>query len=141
MEWVNNLVDYGIIGFLILLCFFVVMFAVERMLFYKSIKSDSYESRKELELDLQKNLSSIGTVASNSPYIGLLGTVMGIMLTFYNVGTSTKVDTGKIMVNLSLSLKATAAGLVVAIISVVIYNALSVATKKKLTRWDISHEG
>lgn len=141
MEWVNNLVDYGIIGFLILLCFFVVMFAVERMLFYKSIKSDSYESRKELELDLQKNLSFIGTVASNSPYIGLLGTVMGIMLTFYNVGTSTKVDTGKIMVNLSLSLKATAAGLVVAIISVVIYNALSVATKKKLTRWDISHEG
>lgn len=141
MEWVNNLVDYGIIGFLILLCFFVVMFAVERMLFYKSIKSDSYESRKELELDLQKNLSSIGTVASNSPYIGLLGTVMGIMLTFYNVGTSTKVDTGKIMVNLSLSLKATAAGLVVAIISVVIYNALSVATKKKLTMWDISHEG
>lgn len=141
MEWVNNLVDYGIIGFLILLCFFVVMFAVERMLFYKSIKSDSYESRKELELDLQKNLSFIGTVASNSPYIGLLGTVMGIMLTFYNVGTSTKVDTGKIMVNLSLSLKATAAGLVVAIISVVIYNALSVATKKKLTMWDISHEG
>ncbi|MCD8553574.1 TonB-system energizer ExbB [Seleniivibrio sp.] len=141
MEWVNNLVDYGIIGFLIVLCFVVVMLSVERILFFRSVKTDSYKSRKELELDLQKNLPFIGTVASNSPYIGLLGTVLGIMMTFYNVGTSTKIDTGRIMVNLSLALKATAVGLVVAIIAVVLYNALSGTTKKMLTRWDISNEG
>ncbi|MGE4267202.1 MAG: TonB-system energizer ExbB [Deferribacterales bacterium] len=141
MEWVNNLVDYGIIGFLVVLCFVVVMLSVERILFYRSVRTDSYKSRKELELDLQKNLPFIGTVASNSPYIGLLGTVLGIMMTFYNVGTSTKIDTGKIMVNLSLALKATAVGLVVAIIAVVLYNTLSGTTKKMLTRWDISNEG
>ncbi len=139
MEWLGNLVDYGVTGLLALLCFLVVMLAAERLLHYKKVKTADFGSKKALELDLSRNLHFIGTVASNAPYIGLLGTVLGIMLTFYNIGVTASVDTGQIMINLSLALKATAVGLVVAIVAVVLYNALTKRAKTMVTRWEISH--
>jgi biopolymer transport protein ExbB len=45
------------------------------------------------------------------------------------------------MVSLSLALKATAVGLVVAIVAVVLYNTLSGTARKILMRWDIDNEG
>lgn len=141
MDWLKELIDYGVIGFLILMCFIAVMLAVERYLVYRRINPAEYKSKNELELNLLKNLQFIGTVASNAPYIGLLGTVLGIMLTFYNVGAENNIDTGRIMIDLSLALKATAVGLVVAIIAVVLYNTLSGAAKKILIKWDIENEG
>jgi biopolymer transport protein ExbB len=141
MEWLSNLIDYGVIGLLIVLCFVAVTLAVERALFYKKTDPASYKSRKELELALSKNLPFIGTVASNAPYIGLLGTVLGIMLTFYKVGVTSKIEAGEIMVSLSLALKATAVGLVVAIVAVVLFNALNGSARKMLIRWDIHNEG
>ncbi|WP_303851280.1 TonB-system energizer ExbB [Seleniivibrio woodruffii] len=141
MEWLSNLIDYGVIGLLIVLCFVAVMLAVERALFYKKTDPSAYKSRKELELALSKNLPFIGTVASNAPYIGLLGTVLGIMLTFYKVGVTGNIEAGEIMVSLSLALKATAVGLVVAIVAVVLFNALNGSARKMLIRWDIHNEG
>jgi biopolymer transport protein ExbB len=73
-------------------------------------------------------------------YVGLLGTVLGIMLTFYNLGLDTSIDTGKIMIGLALALKATAAGLIVALISVVLYNALLRKAKVLILEWEIAHE-
>jgi len=141
MGWLADLIDYGVIGFLIFLCFIAVMLGVERALSFRKTDPSLYKSRKELELVLMKNLPFIGTVASNAPYIGLLGTVLGIMLTFYNVGVTNNIETGKIMVSLSLALKATAVGLVVAIVAVVLYNTLSGTARKILMRWDIDNEG
>lgn len=141
MNWLNSFIDYGIIGFLILLCVVSVALAVERFLVYSKIDPSAFVSRKELELVLIKNLRFIGTVAGNAPYIGLLGTVLGIMLTFYNIGLTDKIETGQIMVNLSLALKATAVGLVVAIVSVVLYNWLNGNVRKILMLWDINNEG
>ena len=66
----------------------------------------------------------IGTIAGNTPYVGLLGTVLGIMMTFHTISTSSHMETEAIMVGLSLALKATAIGLVVAIIAVALYNLL-----------------
>jgi biopolymer transport protein ExbB len=66
----------------------------------------------------------IGTIAANAPYIGLLGTVLGIMLTFHAMGTSETMAIATIMVGLSLALKATAAGLIVTIPCVVMNNVL-----------------
>ena len=83
------------------------------------------KTKKALDIALTKHLTIIGTIASNSPYIGLLGTVLAIMLTFMTMGNAGDIDASKIMESLALALKATAAGLVVAIISMVFYNILS----------------
>ena len=72
---------------------------------------------------MTKHLTIIGTIASNSPYIGLLGTVLAIMLTFMTMGNG-DIEASKIMSSLALALKATAVGLVVAIVSQVFYNIL-----------------
>ena len=72
----------------------------------------------------QSKLHIIATIGSNAPYIGLLGTVLGIMLTFYTIGKEGLIDTSKIMTGLALALKATAIGLVVAIPSITFYNFL-----------------
>ena len=141
MEWLGSAIDYGVIGLLAVLSFIVVMIAVERWLCFRGIDPAQHPSRKRLELLLSRNLSIIGTVASNAPYIGLLGTVLGIMLTFYNIGKTDNIDTAQIMVSLALALKATAAGLVVAIVAVVLYNFLSRARRTILMKWDIHHEG
>ena len=82
----------------------------------------------------------IGTIAGNTPYVGLLGTVLGIMMTFHTISTSSHMETEAIMVGLSLALKATAIGLVVAIIAVALYNLLVRKTKDILLQWDIRHE-
>lgn len=141
MQWIASAIDYGVIGLLGLLSFFVIMIAVERWLFFRKVDPAAHTSRKRLELLLSRNLAFIGTVASNAPYIGLLGTVLGIMLTFYNIGAIDNIDTAQIMVSLALALKATAAGLVVAIVAVVIYNSLSRMRRNILLEWDICHEG
>ena len=84
-------------------------------------------------------MSVIASVGSNAPYLGLLGTVLGIMLTFYNMGQDAAMDTGRIMTGLALALKSTAVGLVVALIAVVIYNALLRKVKVLMLQWEIAN--
>ena len=125
IETLKHLVDYGVIALLVIMSFVTVFFFIERVLFYKKIDVKSYKTKKALDIALTKHLTIIGTIASNSPYIGLLGTVLAIMLTFMTMGNAGDIDASKIMESLALALKATAAGLVVAIISMVFYNILS----------------
>jgi biopolymer transport protein ExbB len=139
MQWLANIIDYGVIGLLGVLCFTAVMLAAERWLTYRKIDLTGCVSKKELELTLMGKLHIIGSIASNAPYIGLLGTVLGIMLTFYNIGVTSNIDSGEIMVNLSLALKATAVGLIVAIVAVVLYNSLNKSARTLLIRWEIQN--
>lgn len=124
IETLQHLVDYGVIVLLVVMSFIAVFFFIERIIFYKNINIKSYKNKKHLDIALTKHLTIIGTIASNSPYIGLLGTVLAIMLTFMNMGNG-DIEAAKIMESLALALKATAVGLVVAIISMVFYNILS----------------
>lgn len=140
MEWLRVSIDYGIMGALLLLSLAAVAIAVERHLVFKNIAIDSFTDKKSLELELTRKLHLIATIGSNAPYIGLLGTVLGIMLTFYSMGKEGFMDSGKIMIGLSLALKATAAGLLVAIPSVVFYNLLLRRVKVLLMRWEIKYE-
>ena len=137
MEWLKAAVDYGIIGLLALLSIIAVAIAVERHLVYKHIRIDEFPDKKTLELALTGKIYIIATIGSNAPYIGLLGTVLGIMLTFYTMGKEGFMDTGKIMVGLALALKATAVGLLVAIPSVVLYNFLLRRAKVLVMQWEI----
>jgi biopolymer transport protein ExbB len=141
IEQIKDIVDYGIIGLLFFLSFITVAYAIERVLFYRSIKVTNYTNRTALELDITKRLPTIASIGSNAPYIGLLGTVLAIILTFYIIGEQQDtINPGEVMKHLALALKATAAGLVVAIPATVIYNALLAKIDTILAQWDIAQD-
>lgn len=139
MNWLSYAIDYGIIGLLLLMSVAAVALAVERYLTYRQVEVRTYGDRKELELLLSSRLHLLATIGSNAPYIGLLGTVLGIMLTFQTMGKSGFMDTGKIMIGLAMALKVTAAGLLVAIPTIVVYNLLQRRRQVLLTQWEIQH--
>ena len=140
IELIKNLVDYGVIGLLGLMSFMALWFWIERILFYKSVKVQNYETKEELEIALTNNINIISTFGSNAPYIGLLGTVLGIIITFYSMGHSADLDAKMIMTSLALALKATAMGLVVAIPSIIFYNHLARKIEVLLAHWDIAQK-
>jgi len=133
--------DYGIIGTLIIMSIVTLWLFMERMMFYKSIRTNDYEHRDTLEMDLTDNISVISAIGSNAPYVGLLGTVIGIMLTFYTMGdTSGEIDAKQIMTGLALALKATAMGLIVAMPAIVAYTILLRKVEKILTIFDVAQD-
>ncbi len=140
LTWAEQALDYGVIGILVVMSVVSLWFFIERLMTYGSIRLSDYESKEELELDLGNNVSTIATIGSNAPYVGLLGTVLGIMITFYALGDAGAVDPKKIMTGLALALKATAMGLVVAIPSIVFYNILLRKMEKIITRWEIQNK-
>ena len=141
LEFAHMAVDYGIIGILIIMSITSLWLFIERMMAYGSVRISDYETKEELELDLGNNVTTIATIGSNAPYVGLLGTVLGIMITFYSLGDVGAVDPKKIMTGLALALKATAMGLVVAIPAIVFYNILLRKMERLLTMWDVKNKG
>lgn len=69
-------------------------------------------------------MTLLNSIYSNAPYVGLLGTVVGIMLTFYEMGVSGQIEVKSVLIGLSLALKATALGLLIAIPALFAYNLL-----------------
>jgi biopolymer transport protein ExbB len=139
MEWLKETIDYGVIGLLGLMSVTALALAIERRCAYRSIDTTLYKDRGLLELALTRRLHLIATIGSNAPYVGLLGTVLGIMLTFYTMGQEGMVDSSRIMTGLALALKATAAGLLVAIPAIVLYNLLLRRVKEILVIWEAEH--
>lgn len=139
MDLLKNAVEYGIIGMLIALSIWSVAVAVERWLYYRRVDLSQFTDIQTFEMALTKRLVVIGTVAANAPYIGLLGTVLGIMMTFHTMGTSGTMAVNTIMIGLSLALKATAVGLLVAIPCVVMNNILRRRVTELLTIYKVQH--
>lgn len=135
MEWMKEAVDYVIFGILGLMGFVALWLTIERMLFLKRYRPGDYASEEERGIALTKNFTTLYIIYSNVPYVGLLGTVIGIMLTFYDMGSTGAIDAGRIMTGLSLALKATALGLAVAIPTLISYNglqrAMNVASRRR----------
>lgn len=71
---------------------------------------------------LEKSLTFLATVGSNAPYIGLFGTVLGIMKAFYDMSQASDAGQQTVMAGISAALIATAAGLLVAIPNIVAFN-------------------
>ena len=139
MDALKDTVDYGVIGLLLALSVWCVAVAVERWLFYRRVDLAQFPNLEVFEIALTKRLVVIGTVAANAPYIGLLGTVLGIMLTFHTMGTSGQMAVSTIMIGLSLALKATAVGLLVAIPCVVMNNVLRRRVAELTTLYRVHH--
>ena len=141
MEGIKDLVDYGVIGVLLLMSVLSLGVAIERWFYLRRVNLKEFKKRQELEVRLTRGLYLIATVGANAPYVGLLGTVLGIMLTFYFVGSHGFVNTKEIMVGLALALKATAVGLLVAIPSVIFYNLLIRRVKVLIALWEAENGG
>jgi len=90
----------------------------------------------EEKIRLGKNLAFLGTLGANAPFIGLFGTVLGIIQSFKSLGTTgvgQSAEANKeIMNGISEALVATAVGLLVAIPAVVAYNIFQRRVKNTL---------
>ena len=140
IELLKDIIDYGVIGLLGVMSFMTFWFWIERILFYRGVDVNSFETKEELEIVLTNNINIISTFGSNAPYIGLLGTVFGIIITFYSMGQGSELDAKTIMTSLALALKATAMGLIVAIPAIVFYNHLARKIEVVLAHWDIKEK-
>jgi biopolymer transport protein TolQ len=91
---------------------------------------DKFEASVAVDIDLEKKtwekyLLYFATVGSNAPFLGLLGTVLGLMQAFSDLALAARPDAKAAMSGISNALITTVAGIVIAIPSVVIYNSLS----------------
>ncbi|CAD7287444.1 Tol-Pal system protein TolQ [Campylobacter majalis] len=140
MDFVKSNAEHIIIAILGIMSFIVVWYAIERIIYYSKVDINKFSSYDALEEALTKNLTTLYIIYSNAPYIGLLGTVAGIMVTFYDMGMAGGIDTKSIMVGLSLALKATAIGLMVAIPTLMIYNGFNRKVDVILNRYKALNE-
>jgi biopolymer transport protein ExbB/TolQ len=97
--------------------------------FDEALGKDEYEQRlhrriSETNADLKKNLWILGTIGSSAPFVGLFGTVWGIMGAFKAIGSSGKAGFAVVAGTISEALIATAGGIIVAVFAVILYNYL-----------------
>jgi len=92
-----------------------------------------FEVQESIEKrSLDQGLSFLGTVGANAPFLGLTGTVIGILVAFDRFAASGGRGSTEVMVAISQALVATAIGLIVAIPAVVFYNILRSRSKRIL---------
>jgi biopolymer transport protein ExbB/TolQ len=93
--------------------------------------------RPEEKIRLERNLSFLGTLGANAPFIGLFGTVLGIIKAFKDLAETGLQPGGEtstgVMAGISEALVATAVGLLVAIPAVVAYNIFQRRVKRTLS--------
>ena len=75
--------------------------------------------------DLKKGVPALATIGSTAPFVGLLGTVIGVINAFQGIGASGSAGIGAVSIGISEALVETALGLVVAIPAVWFYNYLT----------------
>ena len=141
MEFLKLYLDHMVLGTLGIMSFIMLAFAVERYVYFWRIKLTDFKHLELLKVALTRNLTSISSVGSNAPYIGLLGTVLGILVTFHEMGQDGKIDVNTIMLGLAMALKATAAGLFVAIPAILFYNGLMRKVDVLVARWEAEQDG
>jgi biopolymer transport protein ExbB len=85
---------------------------------------EAVERRRQLlNQELRRNLWILGTIGSSAPFIGLFGTVVGILRSFQDMSRTGSGGFAVVASGISESLIATAAGIVVAVVAVIAYNA------------------
>ena len=87
---------------------------------------------------LDRRLAFLGTLGNNAPFIGLFGTVMGIIRAFHDLSLDVKGGANVVMSGVSEALIATAAGLFVAIPAVIAFNAFQRRVSKDVNRAEAS---
>ena len=83
---------------------------------------------------LEKRLAFLGTVGNNAPFVGLFGTVLGIIQAFHDLSLNTQGGAGTVMAGISEALVATAIGLLVALPAVAFFNLFQRLIHARLCR-------
>ena len=140
LENLRKIVEIGILALLAISLLVLIYLYINRRAAFKFAISQlqRFENKKELEIELHRKMSFIYSLASNSVYIGLFGTVIGIMITLQNVDIGSKKE---LIASLSIPLISTAASIIVAIIGNFIYNALVADIETILRKWDVENGG
>lgn len=95
------------------------------------------QSASELaRLELERHLGFLGTLGSNAPFVGLLGTVIGIVNAFRQLDASSGALTEGLMSEIGEALIATAAGLLVALPAIAAFNLFRRVVQTRVTRAD-----
>jgi biopolymer transport protein ExbB len=89
---------------------------------------------KIARLRMERNLAFLGTVGNNAPFVGLLGTVIGIIRAFHSLDQSQGKVTAGLMMDIGEALVATAIGIMVAIPGVAAFNYFQRVIKTRLSR-------
>jgi biopolymer transport protein ExbB len=87
-------------------------------------------------MSLERNLGVLGTLGNNTPFIGLFGTVLGIMRAFADLAKNQTGGAGPVMAGISEALVATAVGLMVAIPAVIFFNIFQGRLRRMMGRVD-----
>jgi len=86
------------------------------------------------KIRMERRLAFLGTLGSNAPFIGLLGTVIGIIRAFAELNDAAGKVTSGLMTEVGEALVATAIGIMVAIPSIAVFNALQRVIKTRIAR-------
>ena len=96
---------------------------------------------QSVRLDMERNLTYLGTLGNNAPFVGLLGTVIGIIGAFHQLGNGVGQISAGLMSQIGEALIATAVGLLVALPSVASYNLFQRLITARLGRADaLAHD-
>jgi biopolymer transport protein ExbB len=139
ITWLKEYLDITIIGILGFMSFVLLWLAIERYFYLRNVDIYAFSHQDAFHIATTKHLTTIASIGANAPYIGLLGTVLGILITFYDISHSGTVEPAAIMLGLALALKATALGLLVAIPAVLLYNALTRKVEVKMAQFATRH--
>jgi len=90
--------------------------------------------------EIETHLPFLATVGSTAPYVGLFGTVWGIMNSFRSLGAMKQVTIATVAPGISEALVATAMGLFAAIPAVIAYNRLATSAERLGSRYEIFME-
>ena len=122
LEKVKKIVEYGVGGVLIFSLLFLIFAFLSRMIKFRfySKNLNKFDTEEDLVLELQKGLHLVSSITTNSVYIGLFGTVIGILVTLQNIN----LEKSKLVSSLAIPLLSTAAAIVVAIVGNFILNYL-----------------
>jgi len=135
MELLKTWIDPLAFGTLGLMSVLMLAAAIERWRYFRSVDVSEFDNVHSLTVALTERMTTIYTVGATAPYVGLLGTVIGILITFYDLGQSGDIAVTTIMMGLALALKVTAAGLLVAIPATMIHNGLARRAEVLIEQW------
>lgn len=88
------------------------------------------------KLKMERGLAVLATTGSNAPFLGLFGTVLGIIKAFHDLAADTAEASEAVMAGISEALVATAVGLIVAIPAVVLFNVFNRWVRARVGRVD-----